>query len=1058
METCPSFGYSRSARARCHAAPPCQGSLLPIGTLRYGQTMKTEIGETVEWRHWGCVTSAILTQLARVKLDSVEGFSELAFADQQKIRTAASKGHVDLADIPSSAKVQSQPRPANHPTASRGARAVVVKTTAARDLPPSATISTQPSNSFVKRKLPDDILPNKKDESDEAARAEPESQDELYCTLPTNVVGIQYYDGLVSPGEEVLLVRQPTNPHDSNAIQVKNIGQTQVGHLPRAVASKLASMMDRRQVSVEGIMTNGNLGAKRKVYSLDIKLKIYGPSDKRSQLESLLIWATPGQRGFSTASARASASGVVPRASSTSTSTQVASNAQAQRPTSQMTPAQSEALRRQQEAVRNAAELRDMLSTLEKVDDESRRTSLLDTLCSAHDILELPVHPNPPGIRNGNLSVDLLKHQSQALQWAMEREYPTLPKKESDQPVQFWQLRKVGNKPYYFNLATKTPQEAPPSLGRGALCADAMVLGKTLTMLALILATKADVPKDFSNSTLIVVPLSVLSNWEKQIQDHCVAGALTSYVYYGTGRDMLANALANYDVVITTYQTVVGQLAGPEKPEKRRKVESTLFDIQWKRVILDEGHTIRNPKTKMAQAVVALQAERRWVLTGTPIINSPRDLGSLLRFLKICKPLDDEDLFKRLLLRPLKDGHPSGAELLRGLMGQTCIRRTKEMQDSNGIPLIPLPTVEMTIVRVELTVEARSIYDAVEKASKERFESALNAGSNPIVQGNVLSMLTRLRQLALHPGLVPKSYLAELTSPHGTSQENQRIDTISSEDKDRLQSSLLKAIEDCEECPICFGVVNDARISSCSHIFCQACISEVLARDQHCPMDRRPLSMRDLLEPLSSADLDQSQAEPEMNAGSSAKIDQLIYLLKLTPSTEKSLVFSQFTSFLDKIEGSLEEAGIAFLRFDGRMSAKKRQEVIAKFSVPIEDTNYNMADEENPRVLLISLKAGALGLNLTVVACLFRWWQEGIESQAVDRVNRIGQTKPVHIYQMIADNTMEAKVMDIQSRKKELIKHAFSGIKSRETERQKREARLQDLVELFGIRASQDMR
>ena len=89
-----------------------------------------------------------------------------------------------------------------------------------------------------------------------------------------------------------------------------------------------------------------------------------------------------------------------------------------------------------------------------------------------------------------------------------------------------------------------------------------------------------------------------------------------------------------------------------------------------------------------------------------------------------------------------------------------------------------------------------------------------------------------------------------------------------------------------------------------------------------------------------------------------------------------------------------------------------------------------------------------------------RWWQEGIESQAVDRVNRIGQKKPVHVYQLIADDTVESKVLDIQEKKKTLIKQvyiyfplcdqvtlilskAFSGIKGKETQRQQREARLQ---------------
>ena len=91
---------------------------------------------------------------------------------------------------------------------------------------------------------------------------------------------------------------------------------------------------------------------------------------------------------------------------------------------------------------------------------------------------------------------------------------------------------------------------------------------------------------------------------------------------------------------------------------------------------------------------------------------------------------------------------------------------------------------------------------------------------------------------------------------------------------------------------------------------------------------------------------------------------------------------------------------------------------------------------------------------------LFRWWQEGIESQAVDRVNRIGQKKNVHVYQLIAEDTVESKVLEIQEKKKQLIQQvcrlllplnsinltlaqAFSGIKRTETQRQQREARFQ---------------
>jgi len=83
----------------------------------------------------------------------------------------------------------------------------------------------------------------------------------------------------------------------------------------------------------------------------------------------------------------------------------------------------------------------------------------------------------------------------------------------------------------------------------------------------------------------IVAPLSVLSNWEKQIIDHCTTGALSVCVYYNTNRSLSAAQLAKFDVVITTYQTVAGEYAdeardGPVK--KKKKTERTLFDVQWK--------------------------------------------------------------------------------------------------------------------------------------------------------------------------------------------------------------------------------------------------------------------------------------------------------------------------------------------------------------------------------------------------------------------------------------------------------------------------------------------
>ncbi|KAG6813556.1 hypothetical protein H0H92_009948 [Tricholoma furcatifolium] len=1038
---------------------PLGGTAMEVGMLRYGIEIRGEFGETVEWRHWGCVTPSILNELATLPVGSIPGFKALSPTDQQKVKLAVGLRRINPEDIPKSAKVNP---PAVTPVES-DAKANERKRKAEQD--PSASSQAIAASKLASKNL---TLPTASQiAEDEAVEEVPEEVvDELYCTMNTNVVG------LVGPGEQVMLIREPGNKFDRNAIQVKNIGRTQVGHLPRTVAQKLAPLMDQRLVTVEGIINDGNLTG-RSAYALSITLRFYGASNARERLEPKLIWATPRQRGFSSQStsttsnySRGSYSAGGTSTASTANYSQVYSSGMGSstsgRPAGSAQNAamrkQQEAIQKQQEALRKAAELRQMLNSLEKVDDESRRSSLLDTLCSNEDILNLPLHPNPPGIKNGNLKVDLLKHQAfniQALQWCLDREYPVLPKTEADKPVQFWQLRKNGNKTFYYNIATKTPQETAPLLGRGALCADAMGLGKTLTMIALVLSTKDDNPRDFAKTTLIV-----LSNWEKQIYDHCIEGSLSTCVYYNATRSLSAEELMKYDVVITTYQTVAGEFAeaATDQPRKKKKTQRSLFDVSWKRVILDEGHTIRNPKTKMARAVCGLNAQRRWVLTGTPI-----DLGSALTFLQICRPLDNEEFFKRLLLRPLKDGDPAGVELLRALMSHVCIRRTKE--------------VDMTIVPVTLTDEARklmtfkSLYDQVEQTSKQRFETILESGTNSIVQSNVLGMLTRLRQLALHPGLVPSHYLQDLKA-QGTTEESASLQVqLKPDDISRLRGLLARALEDFEECPICFGVLNEARITGCGHMYCLACITEVISRDQRCPMDRRPLGMGDLYEPPPPTDLTQPmiRTEEEMDTtgirgGSSAKIDQLVHLLRLTPSGEK----------------------IPYVQFTGQMSAKRRQETLTRFSVPIaednrrnagnsggnkDDDDYNFNDDddfisdedegfsssqmtERKRELKgkgrLSAESASKGPNPTVMLLSLK--AEGIESQAIDRVNRIGQKKPVHVYQLIAENTVESKVLEIQERKKLLVQQAFSGMKRTETQRQQREARLQDLVELFGLR------
>lgn len=173
----------------------------------------------------------------------------------------------------------------------------------------------------------------------------------------------------------------------------------------------------------------------------------------------------------------------------------------------------------------------------------------------------------------------------------------------------------------------------------------------------------------------------------------------------------------------------------------------------------------------------------------------------------------------------------------------------------------------------------------------------------------------------------------------------------------------------------------------------------------------------------------------EMAPPSSAKFDLLIEQLEnVIADGHKALIFSQFTSLLDLLKPLLEGKNIAYESLDGRTHDRSRR--VTRF-------------QENPEVkaFLISLKAGGVGLNLTAADYVFvldPWWNPAAESQAIDRAHRIGQTKKVFAYKLIAKDTVEEKILSLQEKKKALAKAVISN----ETSLLKG-LKLEDLKELF---------
>ena len=156
--------------------------------------------------------------------------------------------------------------------------------------------------------------------------------------------------------------------------------------------------------------------------------------------------------------------------------------------------------------------------------------------------------------------------------------------------------------------------------------------------------------------------------------------------------------------------------------------------------------------------------------------------------------------------------------------------------------------------------------------------------------------------------------------------------------------------------------------------------------------------------------------DPKRAAEPCAKLDLLFERLdEVIEEGHKALVFSQFTKFLALVRERLDARGIAYDYLDGR--TRDRAERIARFE----------SDPKCP-LFLISLKAGGTGLNLTAADYVFLldpWWNPAVEAQAIDRTHRIGQTRPVFAYRLVARGTVEERILELQERKRALVDSIF---------------------------------
>ncbi|KAF1805764.1 hypothetical protein FB192DRAFT_1276263 [Mucor lusitanicus] len=507
----------------------------------------------------------------------------------------------------------------------------------------------------------------------------------------------------------------------------------------------------------------------------------------------------------------------------------------------------------------------------------------------------------------------------------------------------------------------------------GILCDD-MGLGKTLQSICILAGdhfhraqkfAETKSPEWAASPSLVICPPTLTGHWFHEIKNYC--DNLKPLLYTGgpAERKRLRASILKNDVIIMSYDII------------RNDIEE-LSAITWNYCILDEGHIIKNGRTKITKAIKTVKSNHRLILSGTPIQNNVLELWSLFDFL-MPGFLGSEKLFNERFGKPIlasRDSKSSskeqeaGALALEALHKQVLpflLRRLKEDV------LHDLPPKIIQDYYCELSDLQKSLYDEFAKSqARSSVEEDLGAGvvtkpgEKPKGATHIFQALQYLRRLCNHPLLVVSDKYPNYKKVETfLNKTNTNIHSISNAPKLQALKQLLG------ECGI--GVTTT-----------------------------------------------ESDSDPAAMAIGAV-------------SQHRALIFCQLKPMLDIIENDLFKTlmpTVSYLRMDGSVDASKRHEMVQKFNA-----------DPSIDVLLLTTHVGGLGLNLTgadTVIFVEHDWNPMKDLQAMDRAHRIGQKKVVNVYRLITRGTLEEKIMGLQKFKlniaNSIVNQQNSGLHSMDTD------------------------
>ncbi|KAK2611706.1 hypothetical protein N8I77_005031 [Diaporthe amygdali] len=630
-------------------------------------------------------------------------------------------------------------------------------------------------------------------------------------------------------------------------------------------------------------------------------------------------------------------------------------------------------------------------SKLSRLQEIENRPDFLDILSSHADLEEAS---QPKAVRTS-----LQKHQRQALTFMLNREKGWIFDKDGD----IWMVRETHAGLQFINKVSGTVHFEEPPVFRGGIVADPMGLGKTLTMIALA-ATDLEsaqhgefpmIERSIENRdngvTLIIVPPPLLGTWQEQLFEHLFEGKMSLRLHYGKEKLVDPKDLEGVAIVLTTYHTVSADF----KSKGRDKVSSVLFSTQWRRVVLDEAHFIRNENRQMSRAICDLQSSVRWAVTGTPIQNHLDDLSALLKFIR-AYPYHQPKQFKADISTPWKLGEEEKAiNRLKYLSASLVLRRPKTT--------ISLPPRRDSQCPIEFSPEERKAYQEVRNRAITKIEEALQPSPNTSCGTSYVNVLQQIESLRLICNLG-----LNYRSRHDNDEKRPREDWTSMAQSTFNTRRELDPIS-CLHCSSDIGLAEslldfadgkrEGRFFRCLKFCCGECVQKLFRLRQEVTCGHRPpcpgatVSLESKAIEVSGS-LETARLETGVELPS--KLQALVTDIKSLPITTKCVVFSTWRLTLDLVEAGLNQHSIANVRFDGKVPQKERQNVVDRFK-----------NDQDTRVMLLTLSCGAVG-NPT------------LEEQALARIHRIGQTKEVSTIRFYIRDSFEEQVMKLQTKKKQL--------------------------------------